>query len=71
MWNDYLAPMIYLDSDNLKTIQIGLAAFRSIYNTEYNLIMAGTVCSMIPIVLIYVVAQNISFKDWLFQVLKG
>ncbi len=71
MWNDYLAPMIYLDSDNLKTIQIGLAAFRSIYNTEYNLIMAGTVCSMIPIVLIYVVAQKYIIQGLAFSGIKG
>jgi multiple sugar transport system permease protein len=71
MWNDYLAPMIYLDSDHLKTIQIGLAAFRSIYNTEYNLIMAGTVCSMIPIVLIYIVAQKYIVQGLAFSGIKG
>ena len=43
VWNDYMGPMIYLDSDNLKTIQIGLAAFKQQYSTDYGSIMAGTV----------------------------
>ena len=41
MWNDYMGPMIYLNTDKLKTIQIGLAAFRTEYGAEYGLIMAG------------------------------
>ena len=46
MWNDYMGPMIYLTSDQLKTIQIGLAAFRSQYGSEYGLIMAGLSCAL-------------------------
>ena len=43
MWNDYMGPMLYLTLDHLKTIQLGLAAFRTQYGAEYGLIMAGTV----------------------------
>ncbi len=71
MWNDYLAPMIYLDSDKYKTIQIGLAGFRSMYSTDYGLIMAGTVCSLIPIIIIYCLAQNYLIEGIAFSGLKG
>ena len=71
MWNDYLAPMIYLDDSKLKTIQIGLASFSSQYNTEYNLIMAGTVCSMIPMILIFCFAQKYLVQGLSFSGVKG
>lgn len=71
MWNDYMAPMIYLTSDQLKTIQIGLAAFRSQYGSEYGLIMAGTVCALIPMLLIFCVGQKYLVEGIAFSGLKG
>ena len=71
MWNDYMAPMIYLDSDELKTIQLGLATFSSQYNTQYNLIMAGTVCSMIPMIVIFCIGQKYLLQGMSFSGLKG
>lgn len=70
-WNDYLAPMIYLSDDSIKTIQLGLTLFRSTYSAEYNLIMAGTVCSLIPIILIYAFAQKYIISGIAFTGLKG
>lgn len=71
MWNDYMGPMIYLNTDKLKTMQIGLAAFRTEYGAEYGLIMAGTVCSLLPMVLIYCVAQKYLIEGIAFSGLKG
>ncbi len=71
MWNDYMGPMIYLNTDKLKTIQIGLAAFRTEYGAEYGLIMAGTVCSLLPMELIYCVAQKYLIEGIAFSGLKG
>ena len=58
VWNDYLAPMIYLDSDSKKTIQLGLASFKQQYSADYGAIMAGTVCAVIPIIIVYAFAQK-------------
>ena len=71
MWNDYMGPMIYLNTDKLKTIQIGLAAFRTEYGAEYGLIMAGTVCSLLPMGLFYCVAQKYLIEGIAFSGLKG
>ena len=49
-WNDFLGPYIYLTRDNLKTIQLGLRSFIGQYSSEYGLIMAGSVVTMIPVV---------------------
>ena len=71
MWNDYMAPMIYLTSDNLRTIQLGLAAFRTQYGSEYGLIMAGPVCALIPMLLIFIVGQRYLVEGIAFSGLKG
>jgi len=71
MWNDYLAPMIYIDDDKLKTIQIGLASFRTLYKTDYGLLMAGTVCALIPMLIIYCFAQKYLVDGMSYTGVKG
>lgn len=58
VWNDYMGPMIYLDTDRKKTIQLGLATFKRQFDTDYGAIMAGTVISLIPVVIVYALAQK-------------
>lgn len=48
-WNDFLGPMIYLTETKLKTLQIGLRMFITQYSSEYGLIMAASVLSLIPV----------------------
>ena len=57
-WNDYLGPLIYLKSPEKKTIQLGLKMFIGQYSSEYGLIMAGSVLSLIPVILIFIVLQK-------------
>ncbi len=42
-----------------------------LFNTDYGLIMAGTVCSLIPILLVYIVAQKYLIEGVAFSGLKG
>jgi multiple sugar transport system permease protein len=58
VWNDYMGPMIYLDAERLRTIQIALAGFREEYSADYGAILAGTVVSIIPIVIVSIAAQK-------------
>jgi len=71
VWNDYMAPMIYLDSDMKKTIQLGLAIFKREFDTDYGAIMAGTVISLIPVVIVYFCAQKYIVEGVAFTGLKG
>lgn len=71
MWNDYLSSMIYLDDDKLKTVQVGLTAFRTLYKTDYGLLMAGTVCALLPIFLIFCCAQKYLVEGIAYTGLKG
>ena len=57
-WNDYLGPLIYLRSESKKTIQLGLKMFISQYSSDYGLIMAGSVLSLIPLIVVFLIFQK-------------
>lgn len=57
-WNDYLWPLLMLTDRNKMTLPIALSTLNGQYNTEYNVLMAGSLISMIPIIIIYVAAQK-------------
>ena len=63
-WNDYLWPLLMLTDRNRMTLPIALSTLNGQYNTEYNVLMAGSLISMIPIVIIYLCAQK-QFKNGL------
>ena len=57
-WNDYLGPLIYLKSQEKKTIQLGLKMFIGQYSSDYGLIMAGSVLSLIPVIIVFLILQK-------------
>ncbi|WP_320144612.1 carbohydrate ABC transporter permease [uncultured Cohaesibacter sp.] len=70
-WNDFLGPMIYLTKTELKTIQIGLRMFISQYSAEYGLIMAASVVSIIPVLLVFLALQRFFVEGVASSGLKG
>lgn len=57
-WNDFLGPLIYLTTESKKTLQIGLKMFISQYSAEYGLIMAASVLSLIPVLVVFLALQK-------------
>jgi multiple sugar transport system permease protein len=57
-WRDFLAPLIYISSRDLFTISIGLAEFQGRYVTRWNQVMAASVLTVVPILVIFIVAQK-------------
>ena len=58
-WNDFLNPLIYLDSHRLYTVALGLSFFSGDYGTQYeNLLMTGSTLAAIPIIVLFIVAQR-------------
>ena len=57
-WNDFLGPLIYLTTDSKKTLQIGIKMFISQYSAEYGLIMAASVLSLIPVLIVFMALQK-------------
>ena len=70
-WNDYLGPLIYLRSEEKKTIQLGLKMFIGQYTAEYGLIMAGSVLSLIPVIIVFLCLQKYFVEGVASTGLKG
>ncbi len=74
-WNSYLWPLLVINNPELYTIQLGLASFKqSIGADDYALpalTMAGTVLSLIPVLIIYIVFQRFIVQSVASSALKG
>lgn len=57
-WNDFNGPLIYLYDANKYTLSLGLSFFKGLYTSKWNLLMAATVLVMLPILIIFFVAQD-------------
>ena len=70
-WNDYMGPYIYLTSNELKTLQIGIKSFVGQYSTEYGYIVAATLLSLIPITVVYIAFQRFLIEGIATSGIKG
>ena len=71
MFNDYLAPLMYLNSTEKYTVQLGLKYFQSEYSVNYAAIMAGTVCALIPVIIVYLTCEKQITKSVTMTGIKG
>jgi multiple sugar transport system permease protein len=58
MWNGFFDWLLYMQSREMFNIQLGLTTFRSVYQNQWDLIMAGSVLAILPILLVYLVGQR-------------
>ncbi|WP_235714656.1 carbohydrate ABC transporter permease [Neobacillus dielmonensis] len=70
-WNDYMGPFIYLNSTEVKTIQLGLRMFVTLYDAQYALIMAASLISIIPIAIVFIFAQRYIIEGIATTGMKG
>lgn len=70
-WNDYLWPLLMLTDKAKMTLPIALSTLNGQYATEYNVLMAGSLISMIPIILIYIFAQKYFQNGMMAGGIKG
>lgn len=70
-WNDFMGPMLYLNSTKMKTIQLGLRMFITQYDAQYGLIMAASVVSVVPIVILFLATQRFFIEGIATTGLKG
>jgi multiple sugar transport system permease protein len=57
-WNNFLWPLIAVTSTNQMTLPLGLATFQGAHQTEWPLLMAATVTSLVPMLAIFFLAQR-------------
>lgn len=70
-WNNLLGPVIYLSTYKKMTLTVGLAYFRGQYHTQWALLMAGAVISIVPILILYIAAQRYFVRGVVLSGLKG
>ena len=57
-WNDFNGPLIYLYDSKKYTLSLGLAFFKGLYTSKWNLMMAATVLVMLPVLILFFIAQD-------------
>lgn len=70
-WNELLRPVLYVSDRNLRTITMGLTTFQGAYEAQWGLLLAGSVVSIVPLLVIYILAQNFIVEGIATTGLKG
>jgi N-acetylglucosamine transport system permease protein len=73
LWNEYLFGLVFLSSDRLKTLPLGLASIsmQAQYKSDFGLLFAGLVIAMLPTLLVYIVLQKRLTKGITAGAIKG
>ena len=70
-WNDFLPPLIYLHDQSKYTISLGLNFFRSSYDVRWAYLMAASLVTMLPVIIVFFLAQRQFIKGITVTGLKG
>lgn len=70
-WNDFFGPLIYLNSPENFTVAVGLASFRSVLSTRWELLMAASTTMIVPVVILFFFAQRYFIKGIVMTGIKG
>jgi multiple sugar transport system permease protein len=57
-WNDFLWPLVVIQSEHNMTLQLGLSTFQGAHSTAWTLLMAGNVLAVLPMLLVFLLAQR-------------
>ena len=71
VWNDFLGPRIYLLSQHLRTIQLGIRLFINQHSSDFQLVMAASLISLIPVFILFVSLQRLFVQGVATSGLKG
>jgi multiple sugar transport system permease protein len=69
-WNDFLWPLIIINTASHAPLQLGLSTLQGAHSTEWNLLMAGTVMSQLPILVVFLLAQRWFVRSIAFTGIK-
>jgi multiple sugar transport system permease protein len=70
-WNDFYAPLIYLQSQDHWTLALGLQSFNAVYTNQGNLLMAASTLMVIPPILMFFFAQKLFIQGVVISGVKG
>lgn len=70
-WNAFIWPLFITRDELMMTLPVGLATLQGRWLTEWNLVMAGTVITILPMFLMYLLAQKYLVQGYVMSGLKG
>jgi multiple sugar transport system permease protein len=70
-WNDFLWPLVVIQSQDHMTLQLGLSAFQGAHSTAWTLLMAGNVLAVLPMLVAFLLAQRQFVRSIAATGLKG
>ena len=70
-WNDFLWPLIVMSTNANFTLTVGLQTYLSPYGNNYNMLFAGAVISVIPLMIVFLCNQNAFISGIMAGSVKG
>lgn len=70
-WNSFMWPLFIVREETLMTLPVGLATLQGRWLTEWNLVMAGAVITVLPMLILYLFAQKYLVQGYVMSGLKG
>lgn len=70
-WNDFLWPLIVMSKNSSFTLTVGLQTYLSPYGNNYNLLFAGAVLSVIPVIILFFACQKLFMEGMIMGGIKG
>ena len=70
-WNEFLGPMLYLNSRVKMTVPMVLRIYQSEYVTKWNLLMAASCIALLPIIVLYLISQRYIISGIMLGGIKG
>jgi len=70
-WNDFLGPLIYINSDHKRTLSLALAKFQGAYATDIPALMAAATLMLLPVLALYFVSQRALMRGMIVTGVKG
>ncbi len=61
-WRDFMGPLLYLNSPDLQTLEVGLRSYQSINGDQWHLMMAASVLVTIPLIVLFFIGQRYFIK---------
>ena len=71
IWNEYLYALVFIQSDANRTLTLGIALLRGYFDVKWNQVMAATLISIAPIILVYLCAQRYFVEGIAITGVKG
>lgn len=70
-WQSFYWPLIVVNQDSTKTLPLGLLTFMGLYNTQWALLMAGSLMMILPMIIVFVLGQKWFISGIQLGALKG